>query len=233
MIMRWLKTVLNLIVYFCAATLLAQVVILTYLWSTWQLDRERVLQMLAIAQGIDLFAARDRHEGSQEEIAPEQLSYQGWIDQRSTMFRDLELREQALSNAVAHLRFQQQQQREEQQAHRQRVADFEARLLALEQRAESEGRETVGRILEAIKPKQAKEQLVEMLDNDETGEVVTILNDMMDSKRAKIIAEFKTPEENAKISEVLRLIREGEPVASLIQTTIGKLPDTTQSTSRQ
>ena len=46
---------------------------------------------------------------------------------------------------------------------------------------------------------------------------------MTDSKRAKILAEFKTPEETKKIEDVLRLIRKGVPEAPLAQQTLEKL----------
>jgi hypothetical protein len=223
MIKRWLQTGVNLLVYFCAATLLAQVIIFAYLWSTWQVDREKVIQMLAIAQGIDLLEAQQEFEDSQQKVPPEQLSYQDWIDQRATMFRDLELRELALNKALTRLKLDQRQLADEQLAHRQSVADFEARLLALSEGAEAQGRQTISRILESIKPKQAKELILDMLDNDEIDEVVVIFGDMTESKRAKILAEFETAPEVEKISEVLRLLRQGDPTASTAEAALGQI----------
>ncbi len=63
-----------------------------------------------------------------------------------------------------------------------------------------------------------------MLDRDEIDEVVLILGDMTDSKRAKILGEFKTEEEGKKISEVLRLLRQGDPMASMAEETLEQLP---------
>jgi hypothetical protein len=223
MIARWLQTAAHLFFYFCAATLLSQVIILGYLWSTWQLDREKIIQMLAVAQGIDLFAAQTEGQMDFEEVPPEQPSYEDWIDRRATMFRDLELRELALENALARLELDQRQLAEDQKAAEQLQADFEARLLAMKQGARAEGRQTVGRILETMKPKQAKEQILEMLDNDEMHEVVALLSEMTESKRAKILGEFETEEENQKISEVLRLIREGKPASSLADEALGQI----------
>lgn len=223
MIIRWLQTALNLLVYFCAATLLSLVIILAYLWSTWQLDREKLIQMLAIAQGIDLFAAQKQAESEQEELVPEQLSYQDWVNKRATMFRDLELRRLALNNALAQLKLQQRQLAEEQTTNKQLIEDFEARLLALTQGAEAEGREEVRSMLEGMKPSQAKTQILKMLEDDEIDAVILLLSDMQQTKRAKILSEFKTDDENEKVAEVLRLIREGEPVASMADDARGKL----------
>ncbi len=222
---RLLKNASGLFLYFCAATLLAQLIIVGYLGATWRLNREKVIQMLAIAQGIDLFAAREEAQSDEEEIPPEELSYQDWIDRRATMFRDVELREVALENALARLKTDQQQLAQDRKALELLQAGFQTELLALQQGAEVEGRQTVARILESIKPKQAKDQILEMLDNEELDEVVILLRDMTESKRAKIITEFKTPEENEKISEVLRLIRQGEPQSSMASQTLGPPQD--------
>jgi hypothetical protein len=221
MITRLLKSGTSLFLYFCAATLLAQLILVGYFGATWKLNGEKVIQMLAIAQGIDLFAAREEAQSDEEEVPPEEPSYQDWIDRRATMFRDVELRERALENALARLKTDQQQLAQKGKAQEQLQANFQAELLALKEGAEIEGRQTVASILESIKPAQAKEQVFEMLDNDEIDEVVILLRDMSDLKRAKIIAEFKTPEENEKISEVLRLIRQGEPQSSMVSQTLG------------
>jgi hypothetical protein len=75
--------------------------------------------------------------------------------------------------------------------------------------------------LAALKADQAKLILVDMLrpENDEIDEVVLILKEMPDDKSAKIIREFQTPEEIKQISEVLRLMREGSPVADMAAAT--------------
>jgi len=92
---------------------------------------------------------------------------------------------------------------------------FEAELLAWQQKAQSSGIEDNLAKLEALKPSQAKQLLMDMLDKNEIDDVVILLKGMNTSKAAKIIGEFKTPEEIEQIAEVLRRIRQGEPVSSL------------------
>ena len=74
MIARWLKTAIGLFACFCIATLLAQIIILGYLGLSWQLDLEKTVQMLAIAQGIDLFAAQKEAQSDDEPVATEEPS---------------------------------------------------------------------------------------------------------------------------------------------------------------
>ena len=78
-------------------------------------------------------------------------------------------------------------------------------------------------MLTSAKPKQAKEFLWAMLSRNEIKDVVSLISPMPDAKRAKIIAEFKTADEIKKIDEVLRLIREGEPITEVAAGTQQKL----------
>jgi hypothetical protein len=87
----------------------------------------------------------------------------------------------------------------------------------------------VQRTLEAIAPKQAKEQILRMLAQPNTAadrpleDVVRILKAMPLDKRKKLLAEFKTPEEIEKLAEVLHEIRSGGSDAELIRDTRGQL----------
>lgn len=224
MIARVLHAATSLFLCFCAATLLAQVIVLGYLWSSWELGRGQIIQMLAIAQGVDL-AAGEEALSDLDDVPPEEPSYRELIGARGTMLRDLDLRELALDNALARLGTEQSQLAEDRKRVQQLHDDVQTQLAARQEGAETTGKETVGRILESIKPKQAKDLLLEMLDNDEINDVVIMLSAMTESKRAKIIAEFKTPDESKRIGDVLRLIREGEPTSSATGEKLGQLPD--------
>ena len=81
------------------------------------------------------------------------------------------------------------------------------------------GRENIQLIWENIKPKQAKEEILQMIESGEQNEVVAIMSGISIAKRARIIGEFKTEEESKKLAEILRLIRQGVPdVLSIDQT---------------
>jgi hypothetical protein len=75
--------------------------------------------------------------------------------------------------------------------------------------------------MQTLKPKMAKELLAQRLSKGDIDVVVRLLTNMSDSKRAKIIAEFKTPDEMQQIGEVLDRIRQGQPTAGIVDD-IGK-----------
>jgi vacuolar-type H+-ATPase subunit I/STV1 len=210
---RLLKKLMSTVLYFSLATLIAETIIIAQLWVKWDMNRDRLIQMLAVARGIDVSALGGDQE--QEATSGEQISHSEVLEVRAAKATDLQLREQALDNALAQMQAEQQQLATARAAYARLHAEYEAQLAELQQGAEATGREQVRRILESVKPKQAKELLVEMLDKNESTAVVMLLREMSDSKRAKIISEFETAEETQKIDDVLRQIRQGTPEADL------------------
>jgi Fe-S cluster assembly ATPase SufC len=97
------------------------------------------------------------------------------------------------------------------------MKDFQTQLAQVQEGAEAEGRTTVAATLQTLEPEQAKLLLLDMLDKQETEEVVILLIGMDERRRAGILGEFQTPDEIAKIAEVLRLIRQGHPKAAIAE----------------
>jgi hypothetical protein len=216
MIAKILGGMINLIVYASAATMIAVVIMLCHLWSTWHMDRGRLIQMLAIAQGLDLFQTQEEEELEREPSA-EQPSMQEFLDARLSQDRDLEMRETALQNGNEQLRRERRQLTELRDANQRFRDGFLTELAQLKEGAQAEGRKIVGTTLESIEPEQAKAFLLDMLDKEETEEVVILLIGMEGRKRSGILETFETVEERAQIADVLRLIRQGHPKAAIAE----------------
>ncbi len=215
---RVLALAASIVAYFCVATCIAEAIMVGYVVSQKNIDREKLMQIMAVLHGIDLTRVQGAPETAPD--APqEQVSLEQIAQARAIHVRHLELREQALKAGLEQLLFDEQKLAEEKKRYDRQREEFEARLLALQQEAEGAGISELTAIMEKIKSRQAKEQIMRMLADDEIEEVVTLLAGMQDTKRAKIIGEFKTPEESAKLAEVLRRIREGDPLSGLAEGT--------------
>ena len=222
MIARLLDTGASLLVYFCAASLIAVLVIAAYVWNAWELDAAKLDRMLAVARGEISLDDTDTKSAAGE-VPAEEVSYQQILEHRAAKVRDIELRELALQNALNELKFEQRQLADQQAHYRGLTEQFEAQLLAVREGAEATGREIVRATLQSLKAPQAKEQLSKMLASDEMDEVVILLAEMPASGRAKIIAEFKTPEDSEELAEVLRRIRLGAPQAPMAEQAMNQL----------
>ena len=212
-------------VYVCVATLIAQVMAVGYLWGSGKLDNDRLDQILLAARGEIQPLAQPHEVTPQNDVDQEQPSYEDREQTRQLQSRQLELREQALKGGLERIRFEQQNLTRDKERYNALQGAFDQRLEALRAKALSTGRENVRTIWENIKPKQAKEQILEMIDKQEMNEVVTILVAMPIAKRAKIISEFKTPDELEKLDEMLRLIRQGVPEVNLIDKTRSQISE--------
>lgn len=210
-----------MVLYFALATLIAQAIIAAYAAHTWGIDAARLKRMLAVARGET--PAPEAPPPPAPFESPQVPSYEQVLEARALRDANLRLREEALVHALADLRASQEKLAEDLKRFKLQRADYEKQLAELRSGNLAAGREEVRRILQSVRPKQAKEILVQMLDNKETQEVVALLTGMTDSKRAKILGEFKTPEETHKIEEVLRLIRQGQPEAGVIQSAMDRL----------
>ncbi len=209
---RLVGAVWGTILYFCMATVLALMIGVAALWISGKLNQQKLAQMVAVAHGVDLFERRDDENAFQPDGTPiEEQSAQ-----RGLKLRQMELRAQFIyqeEQALVHL----QTQVESNQALATKVhKNFEEQIQKWRTGNRAEGLENARVLVENLKPKQAKDQLMIMIENGEIDAVVRLMVAMPISKRAKIAGEFKTPEEEQELASILDLIREGQPDAGRV-----------------
>ena len=219
---RLLQLSVVLISAVSVATVVAEGIMVGYAGAQGKLDRQKISYILAVVQGLEPKPEKEKDKPEEADTKSEQVSYAQVIDARALKYRNLELREQALRNALDQMRFEQNQFTSDRDEFVKMRQAFAEQLAAIEKRATDGGWEEVRRTFSSLKPKQAKELVSSMLAQGEMKEVVSLIGPMADAKRAKIIAEFKTPEELKKIDEVLRLIRQGEPTTELVNGALQK-----------
>jgi hypothetical protein len=198
-----------LIISFCIGTVITQLLLAAVFYPKLKLDKERITQIAAIAQGAAL-PAKAEVKGPEKQES-EQASYQEVVEARAVKYRNLELREQQLRNNVVRVQSEESKIAEDIKRNKQLAEGFKTELEQVRKSSTTEGMDDVLRKLIKMDPKQAKGQLVMMLDNKEMDAVVSLIKQMPDKNCANILREFKTDDEKLKLSEVLRRIREGAP----------------------
>lgn len=209
--------------YLGLATVLSELILVGLLVGRGQLDGSRLAQITAVLQGVPLVAVDQAATLAEGEAEMSQVSLEDVAAARAAKMRDLELREQALRKGLDSLDAKTLALLQEKQDFDAARIDFDKRLAAMREGAIAEGEENVRSIISNVKPRQAKELLLIMLEKGELNHVVTILATMTATKRTKIIGEFKSPEEATKLDEILRLMRQGEPLVDEIDRTRGEL----------
>ncbi|MDX1947352.1 MAG: hypothetical protein SFU86_18265 [Pirellulaceae bacterium] len=227
-----MKAALNwlgmLLVALCIGTTISLAVIAGMLWWKGAFTDDRVLGMLAVLQGIELASpAAPTAPNPQDD---EQPSLRQQRQERLAASLDLDLRESAIDKSLGDLRTLESQIRTERERLDLWKQSFDQRLANLETQATDQALLAVQQTLEAMSPRQAKEQILKMLEerapnavDDPVRDVVTIMKTMPLDKRRKIIAEFKSPDESEKLAEILHDIRVGLPDADVIRDTRNQL----------
>lgn len=217
----------SLLVALSIGTVISLVILLAMLWWKGALADERLLGMLAALQGIKPAPP------AQAAVALDPEAERPSLDQirqvRLGASLDLDLRESAIDKSLGDLRTLETQIRAESKRLDQWKTSFDQRVAQLQTAATDAALLELQRTLEAIAPKQAKDQIMTMLKDPTTAadkpmdDVVTIMKSMPLDKRRKILAAFTTPEENKKLAEILHEIRRGAPDTDLLRDTRSQL----------
>lgn len=215
---RLVGAVWGLFLYFCLATVLALLIGFVALWMSGKLDQRKLAQMVAVAHGVDLF---ERPET--DTYKPDGTPIDAQIDQRGYQLRQMEFRAQSLFQETQALARLQSRVEAEQALATQVHKNFEEEIKEWQTGNKAESLENARLLLENLKPKQAKDQLMIMIQNGEIDAVVRLMIAMPISKRAKIAGEFKTPEEEQELAKIVDLIREGQPEAGRVDDILDKL----------
>jgi hypothetical protein len=222
-VVRWLGA---LFVAFAIGTVLSLAVIGGMLWWKGVLTDERLFGMFAALQGIEpppppSITALD--------TAAEQPSFDQILHSRMRASLDLDLRENAIDKSLGDLRTIETALKSESNRLDSWKRSFDERLASLQTAASEAALLEVQRTLEAIQPKQAKEQIMKTLGDPKTPaddpmeDIVRILKAMPLDKRKKILEVFTTPEEIEKLSEIFHVIRLGGSDTDLLRDTRSQL----------
>jgi len=222
---RLLGMLSALFAYLSVATVLAAGAGIVYLRANGKLDDQKLARVVALLQGLEVTEKPPEAAVENKDQDAEQPSYDDREKARQLHSRQLEMRELALKNGLERMLYEKRLLAEDRDRYERLKAAFEEQLASLHDGAKSSGRENIRLIWENIKPKLAKSQILEMLQAQEINEVVAILSLVPIAKRAKIISEFKTAEEESKLDEVLRLIRQGVPETNLIDKTRSQIQE--------
>jgi hypothetical protein len=204
------------IIYLLVGQALAAVVLVGVVALKGGLTHDKLRQMIAVMQGVDLLVLREGVEEQRAKGQSEQISLADVAEARARKSRDLELREQELRNQMARAASMQRVVTDDTEKYQRMTADFEARLKMLREGTIAQSLDNARQLLENVKPKQAKEQIQKMLDGGEMKQAVALLAGMPIEKRAKIVTEFKNEKESEELAEMLRMIRAGEPEVTVI-----------------
>lgn len=210
-----MKKLVNAFLWFCTATLLAQICIVGLAAFKGNFKRETASQVIALLNGIDIQGIRFKEALVKSRSIPSP-SYQDVLEAKTNALLQQDSRGRALDTFQRRLEDGQRQLEEEKKRFDERREEFRVAVESKKAGADAENLGEMQKILELLPPENAKTQLMQMLQDEKKSDVVSILRSMTPDKQKKILAEFTTAEDQEKLAEILREIRNGEPLKSLL-----------------
>ena len=205
-----MKKLVGLFLWFCAASVLAQICIVGLAAVNGNFNRRTLSQVIALMNGIDiqtkrletaLITARDTPVPSYEEV----------LNAKTNAELQLNSRTRALDRLQRQLGDQQRELQEKIEDFDERRIQFELKLEQLRTGSQNNSLKETQSILENMAPEAAKKQLVLMFLKDELSDVVSIIRGFPPDKQKKVLAEFAETADEEMLAKVLAEIRRAGP----------------------
>lgn len=201
--------------YFCVATIIAQLAMLAYVSTQVELTPEKIRRMAQVAYDIEEKPADVPISTNLAE--PDAGSISQVVETRAMKLRGMEFRRQALQTLAAEI----QQQRDALNSENVDLARaqeaFEKRLEEWQDEQRTAAVDNAVALIAGMKAPQAKAEINRMWSRGEKDFVVSLVKALPQNNRTKIVAEFKEPDDAAILSEIIRLMREGVPEIRLAE----------------
>jgi hypothetical protein len=216
-----------LIGWSCFATVVSLAIVVGYALSKGYVDPTKIDQMAAIAHGVEFVSKREAEKLATAQVTTEKPSLEAIEMRRAAIAANMELRENNVRDMVNEFKKLQRALEEEKERFGQIVNAYKNGLEEEKKKAVDEGRRQFQSIVESMKPKQAKEQLLLKFKENKVDVVVETMKNMEETKRAKVLTEFKTPEDQEILAKILELIR--NPAVNVLNDTIKNLDTPNQA----
>ncbi len=201
--------------YFCVATVVAQIIMLGYFSTQVELTPETIRRMAQVAYGLE--EKPDDVPIPTNLAEPDQGSIAQVVEARAMKLRDMEFREQALQTLKAEIDLQQRQLTDEVATVDFAKEEFQKQLAEWQDAERTAAIDNAVGLIAGMKAPQAKAQIMQMWERGEKDWVVSLFKSLPANSRKKIVAEFTQGDEPQDLSEIIRLLREGVPEIRLAE----------------
>jgi|GEM_PF-2174529 len=203
--------------YLAASLFFASLILAVYFWYAWDLNRERLIKALAVAQGFDLYGTEQKIREDLLQKASD-IHYETILEERVNRNLDVNLADKAVNEALAQIQAESRSISANKEEIETLHAQFQRQLANLEEESKTRGIAELAGIIESIDSELAKNYILDMIGKGEYFRVIYVFRRMTSPRnRAKIINEFQLDDELSKMAGVLRRIGNGEPEAELVE----------------
>lgn len=212
-----MRLLFPLIGYFCVATCITLVAGYGYLRTNGMLDDERVFRIVSLLHGIDIDKIAEETKAEQQEIPPEQTSFEDRKQHTTMAMLHLQAKQDDIEKNI--LVFGDERNRLGNM-----VRHFEQFSDEVKTFLEARKKEATDTGLQAVREqwknlnakKQTKKLMVGMIKEGKIDTVIELLNGLPPKSRTEILLTFESDEELAMLEQIQKQMLEGGPDATFI-----------------
>jgi len=226
--LKLLSGLISLFVYFSIGTILVQAVAAVYLWQHGQLNSETLHQITQIMYGLEAQELAGTY--NKDSLADHKLTHPEIQRYRSKMTLNQDLRESSLIGGADDLKHIEAAFTDRRRRFDRLRGNFEDRLTRLQGAASDQALVEVRETIKSLRPEQAADQIVRMLQLSEANgdpryrdDMVTILKTLPPGIQKKVLAEFKPEARAPYLYDMLTQLRLGRPDIDVIRQARGEL----------
>ena len=221
-----IRIMFPLIGYFCTATVIALAAGIGYLRNTGVLDDEHVFRIVSILHDIDLEKIANSYDSTEEDVPPEESSYDQQIEYRQVETLHLQAKQDDLEQQLGIFKDQFKTLDVAMARYQTFSKEVEQYLNQMEERAMESGLVAVRTQIENLTAKkQAKPLLVQWIKEGRIEDVILILNGLKDRSRRDIIRTFDSPEDIGMLKQIYEQMLSGHPEKTYIESKLQELQE--------
>lgn len=213
-----------LIGYLSTATVITLVAGFGYMRSKGMLDDEQMFRIVSMMHGIDLEEIAESQKTDQDDVPPEESSYDQQIEYSQVATLQLQAKQDFLEKERSDFQADFTRLGTEMARYRSFQQEVEQYLKQREEIALQSGLVAVRNQLQNLTPKkQAKPLLVQWIKEGRIDDVILLLNGLSDRARREIILTFDTPEDVDMLKKIYEQMLDGRPEKTFIEDKLNEL----------
>ena len=213
-----------LIGYLCTATVITLVAGFGYMRNQGMLDDEQAFRIVSMLHGIDLDKFAESEAAEEDEVPPEESSYDQQIEYRQMATLHLQAKQDFLEKEKNDFQAEFTRLNVDMARYQSFKQEVEQYLQQREEKALESGLVAVRNQIQNLTPKkQAKPLLVQWIKEGRIEDVILLLNGLSDRSRREIILTFDTPEDVDMLKKIYEQMLDGHPEKTYIEDKLNEL----------
>jgi len=210
-----IRRIVDLFVWFCVASLLAQLCILVIVSARGNLNQKTIANIIAALNGIDVQSEKLKGVLISAREAPIP-TYEDVVSAKVKSSLELDSRQEALDRLQRQISDRERVLRDEIERFDVRKSEFQLELARIRDETASENLNQIVQFFTNLGAEQAKSQLLLLLKNNQKGDVVAILKTLPSDKQKKLLAEFTNEQDQQLLSEIIQELKNTSSIDSII-----------------